>query len=55
MDIEKELADLQEQAELLKAQYPNFQVYITTSKGFNEALTKYLGTEDYSIRLEELF
>jgi hypothetical protein len=55
MDIEKELADLQEQAELLKQQYPNFQVYITTSKAFNEQLTKYLGTEDYSIRLEELF
>ena len=55
MDIEKELADLQEQAELLKQQYPNFQVYITTSKAFNDALTKYLGTEDYSIRLEELF
>lgn len=55
MDIEKELADLQEQAELLKAQYPDFQVYITTSKGFNDVLTKYLWTEDYSIRLEQLF
>jgi hypothetical protein len=55
MDIEKELADLQEQAELLKEQYPDFQVYITTSKEFNDALTKHLGTEDYSIRLEELF
>ena len=55
MDIEKELADLQEQAELLKEKYPDFKIYITTSKAFNDALTKHLGTEDYSIRLEELF
>lgn len=55
MNIEKELADLQEQAELLKEQYPDFKIYITTSAKFNEALTKHLGTEDYSIRLEELF
>ena len=42
MDIEKELANLQEQAEWFKEKYPDFQVYITTSKTFNEQLTKYL-------------
>lgn len=55
MDIEKEIADLQEQAEWLKEKYPDFQVYITTSKEFNEAFTNYLCSDDYSIRLESLF
>ena len=55
MNIEQELTGIQEQVNALNAQYPDFQLYITVSKDFNEALAKHLGTEDYSIRLEELY
>lgn len=55
LDITKELEDIKEQVELTKQTNPDFTVYITVSKDFNEALSKHLGTEDYSIRLEELY
>lgn len=55
MDIDKQLEDIKEQVEYTKQAYPDFNIYITVSKDFNDALSKHLGTEDYSIRLEELF
>lgn len=55
MDIDKQLEDIKEQVEYIKQAYPDFNIYITVSKDFNDALSKHLGTEDYSIRLEELF
>lgn len=39
----------------MKAKYPEFPVYISVSKEFNERLTKFLNWEDYNIRLEQLF
>ena len=55
IDIDKELARIKEQVNAVKAKYPDFSVYITVSKSFNDLLAKHLGTEDYSIRLEELY
>jgi len=55
LDITKELADIKEQVDCIKQANPDFTVYITVSKTFNDALAKHLGTEDYSIRLEELY
>ena len=55
MNIDNELVCIKEQIERLQKKFPDFQIYITASKEFNEQLTKHLGTEDYSIRLEELF
>lgn len=55
MNIEKELEDIKEQVEYVKEEYPDFNIHITVSKEFNDVLSKYLGTDDYSIRLEELY
>ena len=55
IDIERNLAEIKEQVELMKQNNPTFNIYITVSKEFNEELAKHLGTEDYSIRLEELY
>lgn len=55
IDIERNLAEIKEQVELMKKANPDFNIYITVSKSFNEELAKHLGTEDYSIRLEELY
>ena len=55
MDIDRQLEDIKVQVDLTKEKYPDFNVYITVSKEFNEKLSKHLGTEDYSIRLEELY
>lgn len=55
IDIERNLAEIKEQVELMKKANPDFNIYITVSKEFNEELAKHLGTEDYSIRLEELY
>lgn len=55
LDVTKELADIKEQVTYIKQTNPDFDVYITVSKEFNDALAKHLGTEDYSIRLEELY
>ena len=55
IDIEKELADMKEQIGYIKQQYPDFEVRITVSKEFNDALSTHLWTENYKIRLEELF
>lgn len=55
MNIEKELEDIKEQVGYLKEEYPDFNIHITVSKEFNDVLSKHLGTDDYSIRLEELY
>lgn len=55
MAIEKELLEIKDQVQILKDKYPDFSIYITVSKAFNDLLAKHLGTEDYSIRLEELY
>ena len=55
MNIDVELICIKEQVELMKKANPDFDVYITVSKDFNDLLAKHLGTEDYSIRLEELY
>ena len=55
MNIDKQLEDIKEQVQFTKEQYPDFNIYITVSKEFNDKLAKHLGTEDYSIRLEELY
>jgi len=55
MNIDEQLEDIKEQVAYIKEANPDFTVYITVSKDFNEALSKHLGTEDYSIRLEELY
>ena len=55
MDVKNELESLKEQLEMFKEQHPNLQVYITVSKEFNDELTKFLGTDEYSIRLMELY
>ena len=55
MAIEKQLEDIKAQVDILKEKYPDFNIYITVSKDFNDLLAKHLGTEDYSIRLEELY
>ena len=55
IDIERNLAEIKEQVELIKKANPDFNIYITVSKEFNDLLAKHLGTEDYSIRLEELY
>ena len=55
LDITKELIDIQVQVEILKKEYPDFDIYITVSKEFNDLLTAHLGTEEYKIRLEELY
>lgn len=55
LDVTKELIDIQVQVEVLKKEYPDFDIYITVSKEFNDLLTTHLGTEEYKIRLEELY
>lgn len=55
IDVAKELVDLQVQVELMKQKYPDFTIYITVNKEFNDALSTHLWTEDYKIRLEELY
>ena len=55
MNIDKQLEEIKEQVQILKDMYPDFSIYITVSKEFNDLLAKHLGTEDYSIRLEELY
>ena len=55
IDVERHLVDIKEQVDAIKEAHPDFNIYITVSKEFNEALAKHLGTEDYSIRLEELY
>ena len=55
IDIAKELVDIQVQVELMKQKYPDFNIYITVNKEFNDALSAHLWTEDYKIRLEELY
>jgi hypothetical protein len=39
----------------MKQKYPDFTIYITVSKEFNDALSTHLWTDDYKIRLEELY
>lgn len=55
MNIDKQLEEIKEQVQILKDMYPDFNIYITVSKEFNDLLAKHLGTDDYSIRLEELY
>jgi hypothetical protein len=55
MAVKEQLASIKEQVEYIKEKFPDFNIYITVSKDFNEELAKFLGTEDYSIRLEELY
>lgn len=55
LDVTKELIDIQVQVEILKKEYPDFDIYITVSKEFNDLLTAHLGTEEYKIRLDELY
>ena len=55
MATKEQLESIKEQVEYIKEKFPDFNIYITVSKDFNEELTKFLGTEDYSIRLEELY
>lgn len=50
-----ELKRIQQAIADVKAKYPDFPIYISVSKDFNDALTKHLNGEDYSIRLEQLF
>jgi hypothetical protein len=42
LDVAKELVDLQVQVELMKQKYPDFTIYITVSKEFNDALSTHL-------------
>lgn len=55
MNVRDELEKIHTNIDLLKQQYPDFQVYITVSKEFNDKVIEFLGTEDYKIRLEELY
>jgi len=55
LDVTKELIDIKVQVDILKEKYPDFNIYITVSKEFNDLLTEHLGTEEYKIRLEELY
>lgn len=55
MDVRNELERIQEHIDLLKQEYPDFQIYITVSKEFNEKVVQFLGAEEYKIRLEELY
>ncbi len=42
IDIAKELVDIQVQVELMKQKYPDFNIYITVNKEFNDALSAHL-------------
>lgn len=53
--VKNELDRIRDAITDMKAKYPEFPVYISVSKEFNERLTKFLNWEDYSIRLEQLF
>lgn len=55
LDVAKELVDIQVQVELMKQKYPDFDIYITVNKEFNDALSTHLWTDDYKIRLDELY
>jgi len=52
MDI---LKLIKSEVEQLQAKYPDKKLYITVSPDINEAITNYLGTEDYGIQLRTLF
>lgn len=55
MEARNELEKIHANIDLLKQEYPDFNVYITVSKEFNDKVTALLGAEDYKIRLEELY
>lgn len=55
IDVERNLKEIKEQVDIISQKFPDFKIYVTVSKAFNDELTKFLGTEDYGIRLEELY
>jgi hypothetical protein len=42
INVAQELVDIQAQVELMKQKYPDFTIYITVSKEFNDALSTHL-------------
>ncbi len=53
--MEDELKRIHDAISDMKAKYPDFPIYISVSKEFNDKLTEFLNWTDYSIRLEQLF
>ena len=42
IDVARELVDIQVQVKTMKEKYPDFNIYITGSKEFNDALSTHL-------------
>lgn len=55
INAEEVLEKIRSAVEKVKELRPNRKVYITVSKEVDQELRTFLGTDDYSIRLEELY
>ena len=55
LKVQSALSKIQYSVDDMKAKFPDFPIYISVSKEFNERLVKYLSSKDYGVRLEQLF
>lgn len=53
--MQEQLASIKLAIDQLRASNPDYPVYVTVCKEFNDQLVKFLGGEDYSIRINNIF